>query len=207
MGMTRRDITGKRFGRLVAIRQDIKLRWLYRCDCGTEKVIRMNAVNMGRTRSCGCSREHHGMYTAPEYTAWAAMLNRCYDKNMPTYKRYGGRGIRVCREWKKSFSAFFKSMGPRPKGFSIDRIDNNGNYEPTNCRWADRVTQMRNTRNNKMYTAFGKTQCLAAWAEESGVNKITLSNRIRTGVDFKTAISTPSRLKPRRLDDGRARYL
>lgn len=88
----------------------------------------------------------HGMYTTVEYIAWKNMKKRCYDKNYGAYKNYGNRGITVCERWLHSFSNFYADMGDRPEGYSLDRINNNGNYEPTNCRWADKLTQSTNKR-------------------------------------------------------------
>lgn len=91
-------------------------------------------------------REYHGLRNTPEYKSWNMMKNRCNNSNLPEYRYYGGRGIKICEEWDRSFTAFLNDMGKRPRGTSLDRIDPNGNYEPSNCRWADRYTQATNKR-------------------------------------------------------------
>lgn len=109
------------------------------------------------------------------------MLDRCNVSTHKSYKDYGERGIKVCARWSK-FENFFADMGEAPQGLSIDRIDTNGNYEPSNCRWADSFQQGRNKNNNLLVTAFGKTQCVAAWMEEKGISRETISYRMRCGL-------------------------
>jgi hypothetical protein len=121
-------------------------------------------------------------WKTPEYRAWSAMKLRCANPNNEQYHNYGGRGITVCDRWRQSFAAFLVDMGPRPSPrHSIDRIDNNGNYEPGNCRWATSREQNRNRRNNIVLTHDGRTMCLADWARELGVPRGTLLARYRDG--------------------------
>ncbi len=158
--MPKKDITGFRFGRLVALREVGQLSrgrtmyWLCRCDCGTEKPIARGSLGRS-TKSCGCfRREHtrdaftkHGQSKLREYGVWKAMVRRCHAPNEPAYDHYGGRGIIVCDRWRFSFANFLTDMGKRPSdGHSIDRIDPDGPYAPTNCRWVTWDTQAANRR-------------------------------------------------------------
>ena len=153
------DITGQRFGALVPLQYEWdgglrKTRWLCRCDCGTEKWVTKDNLRSGGTISCGCvrlkaTRERsriHGMARTRPYRVWAAMIYRCSNEACKDFRHYGGRGIAVCEEW-RDFQKFWEDMriGYQP-GLEIDRIDNDGNYEPKNCRWATRSQQMKNCR-------------------------------------------------------------
>lgn len=186
----RADLTGRRFGRLVAIavagRQGRYIQWRCRCDCGRETTTRTAALTGGTTRSCGClasevrsqSNLIHGRKNSREYKVWLNMRQRCLNSKRADWSYYGGRGITICAAW-DSFAQFYSDMGPAPAEHSLDRIDVNGNYEPDNCRWATNTEQMRNTRVNRLLTFEGRTQPLSAWAEDIGVPISTLHSRLK----------------------------
>jgi hypothetical protein len=135
----------------------------------------------------------HGKTGTSEYMSWRAMLSRCGNGHDPAFSRYGGRGIVVCERWRKDFATFLMDMGPRPSPrHSIDRIDNDGNYEPGNCRWVTAKEQNRNRRDNHLVTIRGKTQCVADWAIYAGIREDTLRVRLfRLGWEPERAITQP----------------
>lgn len=188
--MSRLELEGKRFGRIV-VKKFYKVinettRWVCICDCGNEKIIIGKNLVKGNTKSCGClARElkikkfkTHGMSRTPTHRTWESMKHRCYNENYYLFKHYGGRGIKVCDRWKNSFENFLEDMGSRPKNKTIDRIDVNGNYEPGNCRWATPKEQGRNTRFNKRYVFNGKKRTLGEISEITGIKEATLRTRI-----------------------------
>ncbi len=200
------DLTGRVFGRLTVLRlcgkdKHGKPMWLCRCVCGNETSVRASPLRRGKSRSCGClARDEtvarsrtHGMTGTPEYDTWRRMKQRCYDETIEGYPHYGGRGIRVCDRWVDSFENFLADMGTRPgPGFTIEREDVNGHYEPTNCVWATVTEQNRNKRTNVHITAYGKTQLAADWSRETGLSHTTISDRLNRGWDPERAV-TPIR--------------
>jgi hypothetical protein len=129
-----------------------------------------------------------------EYRAWASMLSRCYKKKHKQYPNYGKRGIKVCKKWRESFLSFLADMKPRPAGnYSLDRIDNDGNYAPANCRWATAIEQQQNRRVNRLITYNGVTLCAAEWARRLGVTRTCINHRLNLGWSSKKIVTTPSR--------------
>ena len=150
----KKDLTDQRFGKLVVkeeagVDKRGSYQWLCKCDCGKIKTIRSDQLCSGHTQSCGCLQKEkattHGMSKMRAYVSWSAMLNRCNNHSCQAYKHYGGRGITVCERWLK-VENFIADMGERPKRITIERIDNDGNYEPGNCCWATYTIQLRNQR-------------------------------------------------------------
>lgn len=183
------DLVGRKFGKLTVIRRapnrGRRTRWICQCSCGSpEKEIGTDFLIGGRTVSCGCHRaeaignrrRRHGATATRDYRIWHNMRRRCQDPDNPAYPHYGGRGITVAPEF-ETYEGFIAHMGPS-NGLTLDRIDNNGSYVPGNVRWADRKTQARNKRTSYLITFEGKTQTLAAWAEELGINPASLRERL-----------------------------
>jgi hypothetical protein len=208
------DLTGQTFSRLTVIElaghnRRGKLLWRCTCSCdGREVVVATNDLRRGNSRSCGClSRERsgnrvrtHGQSETRLYEAWCNIIRRTTNPKHESYPDYGGRGITICPEWRESFEAFERDMGPAYRdGLSIDRIDVNGHYEPGNVRWATHKEQARNTRANRLVTAWGQTRTLAEWAEVQGLNYQTLFNRLtRSGWPVEQALTVPPRGRPAR---------
>lgn len=196
MGSKRMELTGQRFGRLVALydtgeRKSGHVVWHCKCDCGNEVDVIGRNLTSGYTTSCGCYKRErvaevhtvHGMAQHrerhPVYWTWQAMLQRCKNPSHKYYKDYGGRGIKVCDEWHDPvvFINWALANGWQ-RGLSIDRIDNSGNYEPSNCHWVTQKEQTRNRRSNHLITFDGKTQTVVQWAEEVNISPRTLYSRI-----------------------------
>lgn len=206
----RTNLVGQRFTRLLVEafagrRRFSKPYWLCLCDCGTTTVIAGSSLVRGFTRSCGClateRKENdargfqpiHGMTDTPTFKRWSSMLARCYKSSDISYPNYGGRGISVCDRWRTSFQAFYDDMGPAPNGRQLDRIDNDGNYEPGNCRWATLEQQGNNRRTNRLLTYEGQRMTLAQWNKAQGFPKNVLHKRLAAGWTLARALETPLR--------------
>jgi hypothetical protein len=194
-----KDMSGQRFGRLVAISPadrplmaaDSCKRWLCECDCGHRKLISGARLRAGRIESCGClyRSKNHGMSGLREYRIWRGMLHRCNSPSNIGYHNYGGRGISVCERWME-FSNFHADMGSPPTSkHTLDRINGDGNYEPNNCRWADRATQSRNGRRARTISANGRAMCIKDWSDTLGVNYQTMRTWLRRGRTIEQIIA------------------
>lgn len=193
------DLTDHRFVRLLVIERapnrGKRVYWLCRCDCGTVKEIRQDALRNGRASSCGCYQRDvvtkHGMWDSPEYGVWDSMLQRCESMSHHAYSQYGGRGIKVCERW-HDFVAFYQDMYPKPSRWhSLDRIDNDGDYSPNNCRWATKKQQSRNRNDNHVLTYHGQERCVAEWAEICGMKASALFMRLKSGWTVEETLEIP----------------
>ena len=189
---------GARFGMWTTIEasQNVYVWWLCRCDCGTERRVRQYLLLNGGSTGCGCTKNvTHGMSKSAEYRIWHGMLNRCYRPKHIEYARYGGRGIRVCDEWRAphGFPAFLAHVGPRPSpGHSIDRINVDGNYEPGNVRWASVTEQASNRRDSVKLTCRGEALTITEWARRLGMSESSLRGRLARGWSHERALTTPA---------------
>ena len=201
------DLTGERFGLLVVLqrssaRQNRHVLWDCACDCGRSAICASVNLKTGHTKSCGCLRgksQTHGHARregkTATYRVWCAMHNRCNDPASIRFQEYGGRGIVVCQEWNE-FQSFLGDMGERPSPrHSIDRINNDGNYEPANCRWATSVEQANNKRTTTMLTVNGKTMPVMEWVRELGFSPpraagTLIRQRARRGWGHERALSS-----------------
>lgn len=179
-----------RYGRLTVLKRTVftkRAKWLVRCDCGVEKEVLAESLRSGSTKSCGCLRSEsvksknmtHGLSNTEMYRRWQMILDRCNNPNSKAYKNYGGRGISVCKSWSESFESFIRDVGyPPGKGYSLDRINNDGDYSPGNVRWATQLEQSRNTRRNILITYKGEIKVLKDWAVTLGISHYTLVDRL-----------------------------
>jgi hypothetical protein len=205
-----------RFGRWLAVKDLGCVRkqrwWLLRCDCGTEKRVRVTSLRSGCSKSCGClskeltagrclthgasAGQSRGESLAPEYRSWRSMRTRCLNTRSQYYASYGGRGVRICERWQgeDGFANFLADMGkkPTPK-HSIDRIDNDGNYEPGNCRWATKRQQVNNRRATRFVECRNRRLLVSEWARETGLSPECIRARLRSGWPAERAVSTPLR--------------
>lgn len=203
--MTREvDITGRVFGRLTAISRAPVTgnKWQFLCVCGNPTVVSKGAVVSGNTHSCGCLRsdtvrgrrtKHGEAQKTKEYEAWQSMKSRCGRPRNKRYALYGGRGITVCPEWFNSFEQFLLDMGRAPsKGHSLDRIDTNGNYERSNCRWATTKEQSNNKTTSRLIEYKGQVKTVAQWADLAGIQYGMLRSRLfKLKWSAEKALTTP----------------
>ena len=191
------DLTGQKFGRLKIlklaykkIRNDKKSSrcyWLCQCDCGNTSIVLTDLLKSGHTQSCGCIAKEkrlkaltkHNLSNTRLYNIWCGIKSRCYNKNFIEYKNYGGRGITICNEWKNDFQNFYdwSMTNGYTDDLSIDRIDVNGNYEASNCRWVTQKQQCRNMRKSHYLTYNNETLTVAEWAEKLNIKYSTLIAR------------------------------
>lgn len=206
------NLTGQRFGRLLVMERgpnagqgtSTKSRWQCTCDCGNTTLVYSSALRGGLTKSCGCWRVEngtilagplnrtHGKSSTAAFARWIGMRQRCFNSNRKDWDTYGGRGITICERW-MSFENFYADMGDPPPGMQLERVNNNGNYEPDNCIWATPIQQGRNRRNNRKIKSLAEEKTLSAWAEENGAAESTISDRIKRGWDVDAAVMTPPR--------------
>ena len=195
------------FGRLTALERvnainDGAPRWRCVCTCGKFTEGTKGNLVAGRLKSCGCLKievsqnlnRSHSMSKSRTYRIWQGMLNRCYNQNVRAYKNYGGRGIIVCDRW-HIFENFFADMGDSGVDLTIERKDNNGNYEPSNCVWASRLEQGRNTRKNRILSVFGQTLTVSETASMYGLRYSVLISRLNRGWDAEQAVTVKVKIK------------
>ena len=197
------SIIYKHFGRLTVIKKiqgstDGQSTWNCVCTCGNTIQVKGFSLLSKNTKSCGCLKKElwskanfkHGMSDTPLHIIWQSMNKRCNNKNSEHYNSYGGRGIKVCKEW-TSFIIFAKDMGSKPSSkHSLERRNNNKGYNKNNCYWATPSEQARNKRNTILLTYNNKTQCLIDWANELDIHYHTISSRLKAGLSIQEALST-----------------
>lgn len=200
------DLTGHVFGKWTVIEfagrsvAQNATYWACRCECGSTRNVCGPTLTRSESVSCGCTKaeiarktfSRHSQYGTPEYFIWIGIKDRCYRTRNPGYKNYGGRGIQVCDRWKNSFDLFLSDMGPRPsRQHQIDRIDNDKDYCPENCRWATRRQQCNNKRTTHLLTVDGEAKSIAEWARETGISQGTIWRRISLGWQSSDAVKRP----------------
>jgi len=202
----RLNITGEIYGELTVIEsisKHGKTKLRCQCSCGTTTLVSIGHLRNGHTTSCGCKRgEKHGMSNTSLYTCYRTQMERCHNPNNRNHKNYGGRGITMHKPWRDSFIEYEKyvtrELGEKPKDYTMDRIDNNGNYEPGNIQWATMKQQCNNKRNTTMIEFNGITKPISEWAEQFNINYSTLRSRLRSNWNIEQAL-TRKVCKPSRL--------
>lgn len=192
------DLRGQKFGRWTVIeeagRKNGRILWKCQCECGTVRDVLGNSLRKGASTSCGCYNREiittHGRSKTNLHQVWANFKDRCLNPNSKMWPLYGGRGIAVCDEWRDSYEAFeeWALANGYKKGLSLDRIDNDGNYEPSNCRWATSKQQCRNRSTNYILTVNGESHCISEWAEIVGTSPLTIHTRKRRGWTDEEAV-------------------
>lgn len=201
-------MVGRRFGKLVAIAamptSKNRRMWTCLCDCGNTTVVLEANLKNGNTKSCGClqkertaannrARIRHDMSGTPIYKVWLHIKDRCLNENNKDFKHYGGRGVSIDECWKSDFQAFYSYVSKLShfgeKGYSLDRIDNNGDYAPNNVRWATTKEQGNNRRTNRKVEAFGEKHTVAEWSEMTGIKYRTLMARLNRGFAIEEALT------------------
>lgn len=202
------DLSGKKFGLLVVVGEvhtpKSGTRWLCRCACGNEKEISGQSLRDGKTQSCGCEMlrrrsarmTKHGMSKWSGFGSWRAMVSRCNNSDDKDFPAYGGRGIKVCERWMDP-RVFAADMGDKPEGWSIDRLDPDGPYEPANCRWTNAMGQGEHKRNN--HRLIRSSKHFAAACREAGLAESTVLNRIKSGEDEGEALTRQPRQRNQRI--------
>ena len=199
----RLDLVGLVFGNLLVLRcsgtkpvgkeGEHKSVWLCMCKCGTTRIMFGSSLTTGNSRSCGCinreRRRKNKVHGTRTYRIWQAMLNRCRNNKGNQWHRYGGRGIGVCERW-KTYANFISDMGESPPSMSIDRIDNDGDYCPENCRWATGDEQKRNTSKNRWLELNGERKILKDWADQLGMDQSSLRERLEK-MPLEMALTKP----------------
>ncbi len=205
-----KDMTGMRFGRLLVLGLAERSpagnkSWYCQCDCGSITRSPAGALRSGKTLSCSClnkdilreGKTTHGMSKTPTHNSWCRMMYRCYCKTGDKYALYGARGITVCDRWrfgedgKSGFECFYSDMGERPMGKTVHRVDNDGNYEPSNCVWATQKEQMLSTSKSHRLTLNGISLTVSQWTERLGFKNSTIQNRLRRGWTEERILTTP----------------
>ena len=211
--MKRDDIIGKTFGRLTVIKIDHliprynkagglkghRIYYLCQCECGNTKIVNRDCLLKGNTKSCGCYKKEfakssfsiHNLTNHRLYNTWAHMKSRCYRTTDKAYKNYGGRGIKICDEWKNNFKAFYDwaMNNGYNDNLTIDRIDVNGNYEPDNCRFITIREKENNKQNNFYITIYNRTQTLSEWCKEKNLDYKKIISRIQRGWTIEDAFT------------------
>ena len=194
-----KGMVGERFGQLVVVARHGShggsATWHAICDCGKHRVATGKHLRTGHVISCGCAKNDgrsfrsHGSSKTAEYSIWSQMRDRCSNADNKNWKHYGGRGITVCERWCR-FENFIADMGPRPSPkHSIERGNNNGNYEPGNCRWIPKRLQPRNRRDSEFLEAFGQRELIVEWSEITGLSTMTIRTRLARGWPAERAVS------------------